>query len=190
MPLSLILVRGFVTDAAGLEVAGHWQAVWRVSEVYLTVYMSMMTLYFMPRISELTNAKDLASEVVRTTLIMTVMVAFTALVIYLSRDMVVDVLYTPMFRPMRDLFAYQLIGDILRMAVWCFGFVLVAKDYHKWYVLLEILTPAIFVLSTTYLMGLLGVKAVPISYALAYAINLVIVLFVLRALISPNRLSH
>jgi len=190
MPLVLILVREYIADNSGMAAAGHWQAVWSVSGVYLTVFMSSMSLYFMPRISELQNPKELAREIQKTLVGVIVLVALAALAIYLLRDFVVFLLYTPDFLPMRELFAYQLLGDVMRMAAWSLGFVLVAKDFHRCYVFLEILIPTLFYGGTIILFPTFDSQAVPLAYAAAYTVNFLLAFFALRRLILPGGLSE
>jgi PST family polysaccharide transporter len=188
MPFVLILVREYIADNSGMAAAGHWQAVWSVSGVYLTVFMSSMSLYFMPRIAELQNPKELAREIQKTLAAVIGLVAMAALAIYLLRDFVVFLLYTPDFLPMRELFAYQLLGDVMRMAAWSLGFVLVAKDFHRCYVFFEILTPALFYFGTIILFPAFDSQAVPLAYAASYTINFLLAFFALRRLILPGRL--
>ncbi len=190
MPLVLILVRDHIASTNDMAAAGHWQAVWRVSEVYLAVFMSSMSLYFMPRIAELQNPQELAREIRRTLTAFIALVASAALMIYLLRDLVVYLLYTPDFLPMRELFAYQLLGDVMRMAAWSLGFVLVAKDFHRYYLVFEILIPALFYGGTIILSPTFGSQAVPLAYAAAYTIHFLLALFALRRLILPRRLPE
>lgn len=186
MPFALILVRDQISGELGIDAAGHWQAVWRVSEVYLAVFMSTMSLYFMPRLSELSEPRALGKEIRRTVLTVVGMVALVAFIIYLLRDVVVMALYTAEFMPMRNLFGYQLLGDTLRMAAWSLGFVLVAKDYHRWYVVFEVITPSLFCGGVFMMMNKFGAMAAPIAYAVAYALNLMLLIILLRRLIFPK----
>lgn len=187
MPFALILVRDQISGELGIDAAGHWQAVWRVSEVYLAVFMSTMSLYFMPRLSELSEPRALSNEIRRTVMTVVGMVALVALIIFVMRDIIIVTLYTAEFMPMRDLFGYQLLGDVLRMVAWSLGFVLVAKDYHRWYVVLEILMPGIFILCTYLFLSGYGLIVAPIAYIVAYLINVIVVAMVLRKLIFHSR---
>jgi polysaccharide transporter, PST family len=52
-PFSQILVRKHLAHSLGWEAAGRWQAVTKVSELYLLLVTSTLSLYYLPRLSEI-----------------------------------------------------------------------------------------------------------------------------------------
>ncbi len=187
LPLVLFFIRDDIIDLYGIEVAGYWQAVWRVSEVYLAVLSSTLSLYFMAHISSISEPLMLAREIRSTAAKMFLLTAILALGIYVLRNFIVLGLYTPEFRPMLNLFAYQLLGDVMWMTVRCLSMVLVSKDLHRWYVALEIIIPVLFLAGVKLRLESVGVTAVPIAYAAAYSINLLLDIFALRRLIFTDK---
>jgi antigen flippase len=47
--------------------------------------------------------------------------------LYLLRDLVIALVFTREFLPMSDLFGWQMVGNVLKMSGWLFGYVLVAR---------------------------------------------------------------
>lgn len=47
-PISMIVVRTILTNNFSLEDAGYWQAVNRISEAYLAVLTTALTVYYFP----------------------------------------------------------------------------------------------------------------------------------------------
>ena len=179
-PLGLILIRDLVASHLGLVTAGLWQATWRLSEVYLGVVMAALSLYFLPRLGEVVGTPALRKEIVQTfarTMGMTTVVALT---IFLLRDWVVRIVFTEEFLPVRDLLPFQLLGDVLRMAAWIFGWVLIALVRSRWYIALEILVPAAYFGAALFLVPQFGVLGVTWAYCLAGAVHLAISVFALR----------
>jgi len=54
-------------------------------------------------------------------------VVFMALGIYFLRDFAILILFSDEFIPMSDLFFYQLIGDVFKIASWLLGYLMIAK---------------------------------------------------------------
>ena len=56
MPLSHILVRNHLGETLGWEAAGYWEAMWRLSAAYLMLVTTTLSVYYLPRLSELKQA--------------------------------------------------------------------------------------------------------------------------------------
>jgi len=179
-PLGLILIRDMVASHLGLATAGLWQATWRVSEIYLGIVMASLALYFPARLGEVVGTPKLREEIVRTLARVVGISAAVALTIFLLRDWVVRIVFTEEFLPMRDLMPFQLLGDMLTVAAWTFGFVLVALVRSHWYIALEILIPAIYFGGAWYLVPEFGARGVTWAYCLAGATQFAISVFALR----------
>lgn len=188
-PLGLILIRDLVASQLGLATAGLWQAAWRLSEVYLGVVMASLSLYFHPRLGEVVGTPALREEIVRTFARAVGITAAIAFTLFLTRDWVVRIVFTEEFLPVRDLMPFQLLGDVLRMAAWTLGFVLVALVRSRWYIALEILVPAIYLGGALFLVPQFGAHGVPWAYCLAGAAHFAISAFALRDVLfqSPDR---
>lgn len=48
-PISLITVRYILTNQLSIEDAGYWQAVSKISEAYLAVLTTALTVYYFPK---------------------------------------------------------------------------------------------------------------------------------------------
>ena len=56
-PLVMIGIRNYIIDTQGMRDAGYWEAMNRISSYYLMFVNSIMTLYFLPRFSEIDSKK-------------------------------------------------------------------------------------------------------------------------------------
>jgi PST family polysaccharide transporter len=187
-PLGLILIRDLIASHLGLATAGIWQATWRLSEVYMGIVMMSVSLYFLPRLGEVVGTPALREEIMRTFGRAVGITAVFAVAIFLLRDWVVRIVFTEEFLPVRDLMPYQLVGDVLKMAAWTLGFVLVALVRSRWYITLEMLVPAIYFGGALLLVPEHGVQGVTWAYCLAGATHFAISVFALRdVLISGPR---
>ena len=63
LPFVSILIRNFIIEELGIKQAGYWEAMNRISDYYLMFVTSIMTLYIIPRFSEIDNKKEFRKEV-------------------------------------------------------------------------------------------------------------------------------
>ena len=147
-PLATLLVRDGVIGQLDFRQAGLWQAAWRLSEVYTALITSSVSLYFMPRLGELMDQPGaMRREVWRMLALVVALTGCIALALLLTRDWVVRLVFASSFDGVQQLMPVQLMGDVLKMAAWTLGFVLVARVQTAWYVAIEVLVPVVFVLA-------------------------------------------
>jgi PST family polysaccharide transporter len=170
IPLSQILVRNHLSAKFGLVAAGYWQAVTKISDIYLMIVTLTLSAYYLPRISEIREAKELKAEIGRVYRFVLPLAACGALTIYLLRDFIVSVLFTPEFSPMITLFAWQLIGDVIKIGSWILAFVLVGRASTKAVVVTEILFSLIYVIATMLLTSRFGLQGSVMAFAFTYLV--------------------
>jgi PST family polysaccharide transporter len=110
-------------------------------------------------------------------------VAVTAVIaffIYLLRVWIVRILFSSAFAEVSDLMPMQLLGDVLKMCTWLFGFVLVAKIRSAWFIAIELVVPLTFVLAAKLLIPTMGIHGVTTGYAVAYGIGCVLSIIAVR----------
>ena len=184
MPLVQILIRDNVVAHSGMGAVGLLQGVVRISDMYLGVASGMFAMYFFPRFSEIRDADELLREAKRGLLIIVPAVAVVSLAIYLLRDLIVRLIFTPDFLPMRDLFGWQMVGNTLKMVGWLFGYLLLAKANAYAMAALEILTIGVWWLLSLYLIRSNGAVGATQAFAATYALysiaTLIGVVFVLK----------
>lgn len=169
-PFALILVRNIITDALGIDAAGYWQAAWRVSDMYTLVLITALSFYLMPHLSSARSEDSFARELFGITYKVVLLTATAAVGIYVLRDTVIAIVFTHDFLPVRDLFAWQLVGDVLKMASWPLRVALVIKMRTRWYIALEVAAPLLHAGFTFVLLPYLQGNAATLGYALAYLI--------------------
>lgn len=65
-------------------------------------------------------------------------VAAASFTVWLLRDFAIWLLFSAKFTAMRDLFAWQLVGDVLKVGAYVFGYLVIAKASLRFYILAEI----------------------------------------------------
>lgn len=170
LPLSHILVRNHLAATFSWEAAGYWQGLWQISEGYLLVVTTSLSMYYLPRLSELKDASEIRREVLSAYRTLMPVAVVAAILIYLLRDIIIVVLYSGSFAPMRDLFAAQLVGDVLKVASWMLSYLMVAKAMTGLFVLTEVVFAGTFLALTILLTSMYGLVGVSYAFGANYAL--------------------
>lgn len=168
VPFSHILVRGHLVDTFGWESAGYWDAMWRISSIYLMFITMTLSVYYLPRLSEITSKEEMQKELLNGYKLIMPLLVIISFAIYLLRDFIIALLFTPDFQPMEKLFAWQLIGDTLKIASWLLGYVLLGKAMIKTIILSEVLFAFTFYILTVVISNVSGFNGVVQAYAFNY----------------------
>lgn len=180
VPLSQLIVRGYIVESISATDAGMWEGMNRISGMYLQVVISSLGVYYLPRLAELKTDLEFNQEVKQVFQVMFPFLAVAAFFLFVFRYWIISILFTSAFQPMESLFGYQLIGDLLKMSGWMLGYIMVAKAMVRTYIVTELVNYTSFVIMSILLTNWLGVEGAVIAYATGHAIYLLIMFWVFR----------
>ncbi|CAM4030155.1 O-antigen translocase [Flavobacterium weaverense] len=183
VPLSQMFVRDLIVSQIDLQSAGYWQGMMRVSDGYLMIIVTSLNLYYLPKLSSLKTDLDLAKEVIFAFKVYIPITIFGCICIYFLRFFIIDVLYTKEFYSMEDLFFYQLLGDIMKVASCIIGYLLVAKAMTKTAVFTESFFALMLYILSFLLIKYRGLNGVTFAFFINYVIYFIILLFIFRSTI-------
>lgn len=169
VPVVQILIRALLTSKFDVVHAGYWDAMNKISVIYLALITTTLSLYYLPRISEIKNDGLLKKEIWSTFRLVLPVVALLALVIYLLREVVIRLLFSPDFHDMTVLMGWQLIGDVVKVASWLLGYVLIGKAMMKLFIITEIGFSFLLYILTIYCTDKFGFQGAAIAYAISYS---------------------
>lgn len=170
LPVSQMLLRGYVISEISPVEAGWWEAMNRISNMYLMIITSSFSVYYLPRLSELVDHRELRQEVIRGYKVIVPMLLGGFALIYLLRTVIIRILFTPEFLSMESLFIWQLTGDFFKICSWLLGYLMVAKSMTKIFVMTEILFTLIFIVLGFLLMQWNGVVGITQGYMVNYVL--------------------
>lgn len=179
VPVSQIIIRDHLVTNFGWASAGHWQAVTKISDMYLMLITSTLGVYYLPRLSEIRKESELRHEISRGYKIILPVSALGAGAIYLLRDWIVVVLFTPDFAPMRELFAWQLLGDVAKIGSWLLAYVMLGRAMVRTFIVTEIVFSASFIGLTMVLTGIYGLQGVTMGFFLNYVLYWLVMMFLI-----------
>lgn len=138
LPVAYVMMRNLLASHYGWEAVGIWQGVSSISDAYLQFITASFSVYLLPTLSRLTAKEEITREIVRSLKFVLPAVAAASLAVWLLRDVAIWLLFSPKFTAMRDLFAWQLVGDVLKVGAYVFGYLVIAKASLRFYILTEI----------------------------------------------------
>jgi len=179
-PYSQILVRDYISTTISIDTAGLWEAMNRLSGMYLLFITASISIYYLPRLSEIKDPQLLKAEIIKTAKIILPLLAVACLFIYLLRFFLIRLIFSPAFLPMEDLFAAQMIGDFFKIASWLIAFLFWAKAMTSLYIIVEVAFSATFILLSIYGVKYYGLRGSAMGFAANYIVYFICMLFVFR----------
>ncbi|MFX1825175.1 O-antigen translocase [Acinetobacter sp. AS5] len=183
VPLSQMLIRAYLSQEFGVAYAGYWEAMIRLSTVYLMLVTTILGVYYLPRLSELKMLEEIKKEVYLGYKFLLPMAVAGGIIVFVLRDWIINVLFSPSFAPMQSLFFWQMMGDALKIGSWILGYLMLSKAMTKLYISTEIIfTLSLLVLSYV-CTQVFGFEGVSIAYLVNYGMYwIVISLFIFKPL--------
>ncbi|MBA6233487.1 O-antigen translocase [Colwellia sp. MB3u-22] len=169
-PLALICVRNILVDNSGWALTGQWQAVWKISEVYLSIITVALSVYYLPRLSKLKGYEPIKREIFSVAKFLIPLVIFLAFLVYISRDFAISLLFTSDFNDARNYFAIQLVGDVVKIAGWLLAFPMLARGASKWFIFTEVFFSCLFVLLAFFFIKYYGVHGANLAYLINFVL--------------------
>lgn len=179
-PLTQIAIRNDLIAQFGMNSAGYWEALTRISALYLTIITVPLSIYYLPRFAEIRRHEDLVEEIVKGLRIIAPATIVIALLLYMLRDVAIYLLFTKEFIPMRNLFGWQAVGDVFKVMGWLLGYVLIGRGFAKSFIVIEISFGFLWYFLVTICTSLFGLVGAQVAYAANYMIYTLVLVFLLK----------
>ncbi|MEG2278316.1 MAG: O-antigen translocase, partial [Odoribacter sp.] len=97
VPVSQLILRGHIIVHISEIEAGWWEAMNRISGMYLMVITTSFSIYYLPRLAEINDIKELRKEIFKAykMIIPILLVGFSF--VYFTRFLIIRILFTPDF---------------------------------------------------------------------------------------------
>lgn len=138
LPVAYVMMRNMLAKSFGWNEVGLWQGVSSISDAYLQFITASFSVWLLPTLARLKEKQQRVNEVIRTLKFVLPAVACASTLVWLMRDVAIDLLFSRQFMPMRDLFAWQLVGDVLKVGCYVFGYLIIANAALRFYLLAEV----------------------------------------------------
>lgn len=184
VPLTQIYLRDYIGNSLGWDEAGYWQAIWRISETYLMLVTTTLSIYYLPKLSGIKDARELKQEIFYVYKVVMPIVIIMAIIIFIFKGMIIKILFSNEFMPMLNLFLFQLMGDVVKIASWILGFIMVAKAMTKLFVFTEIFFKLTFIAMSILFIQRYGLIGVTVAFFVNYILYYMFLYYSLRGYIN------
>lgn len=180
LPLSQIVVRNYIVDHLSWQYAGYWQAMTYISTMYLMVITTALSTYYLPRLSEITDKKELRRELFNGYKVIMPLVAAMAAIIFMLKDIITIILFTKEFSPMLMLFKWQMIGDVIKIVAWLLSYIMIARAMTKEFILTEVLFSVTYCFVSMLFVKHFGFVGLSYAFAANYTLYLFVIFIIMR----------
>ena len=177
-----LVVRVLIQRELGVAALGQFQAAWAISMTYIGFVLGAMGTDYYPRLTAVINDPAAANRLVNEQTEVALLLAGPVLIAMLGlAPWVIHLLYSREFAEAANVLRWQVLGDILKVASWPLGFVILAAGAGRTFMLTESLAIAVFVALTWLGMPLLGIQASGIAFVGMYVVLLPVVYLLARS---------
>ncbi|CAM3039812.1 O-antigen translocase [Acinetobacter celticus] len=170
VPLSQMVIRSYLVHEYNVAYAGYWEAMIRLSAAYLMLVTTTLSVYYLPRLSELSNIQAIKAEVYLGYKFIFPLAVAGGVAVYLLKDWIIPLLFSSAFLPMRELFLWQMIGDSLKIGSWILAYLMLGKAMTKLFISTEIIFACSSIVLTYIFTQVFGFKGVSIAHVVNYAL--------------------
>ena len=174
-------IRVTVNAELGLSAVGHFQAAWAISMQYIGFVLGAMGADFYPRLAGVINDKEAAARLVNEQTEVALLLSGPVFIAMLGlAPWVIHLLYSAAFAPAAEVLRWQILGDVLKVASWPLGFVILAAGAGKTFFVTE---TSVLLLMGSLVAGLattMGLQITGIAFLVMYLAYLPLIYFLAR----------
>lgn len=180
-PLAQLFIRNVLAKKTSWDVVGCWQGVLKISDLYLMVFFMALNTYFIPKLSYLKEQSDIDREIINGYKFIMPLVIFSASFIYLFREVIIKIVFVESFMQMKDLFLYQLLGDIFKIAAMILSASVLAKAKTRLFITTEIIFGITYILLSYFLISIYREQGVVLAFFINYVLYFVFFVFLYKS---------
>lgn len=180
VPISHIIIRNYIGENLGWDSAGYWQGIWYISSIYLMLITTSLSVYYLPKLSSIKDKIELKKEILNGYKIIIPTVVVFAVFIFFIKEYVITIAFDEKFMPMIELFKWQLIGDVIKIAAWLLSYLMVAKAMTKSFIITEIIFSTTFVIFSIVMVDSFGLIGMTYSFVLNYILYLLTIYLIVK----------
>jgi len=166
-----LATRSIILREIDLDANGYFQAAWTISMTYIGFVLGAMSTDYFPRLTASISDHALAKKLVNEQTEIALLLSGPVLLVMVTlAPWVIHLLYAENFMPATEILRWQVIGDILKVASWPMGFILIAMGRGGAYIFTQLTWNAIYLASIALGIKSLGLVITGISFLLAYMV--------------------
>lgn len=168
-----LLVRTLVQRELGAEALGLFEASWVISMTYIGFVLRAMGTDYYPRLTAVIHDHVAVNKLVNEQTEVALLLAGPVFLAMLGlAPWVIELLYSSKFAEAAAVLRWQILGDILKVASFPLGFVILAAGDGRTFIASDTSAMAVFVLCVWLGLPYLGLQATGIGFLMMYTVYL------------------
>jgi PST family polysaccharide transporter len=176
LPIISICIRNYLISEIGIQEAGYWEAMNRISSYYLMFITSIITLYILPKFSKIHSKKEFKKEIFGFYKSVMPIFGIGLIALYFLKPLLVSLIFSEEFKPVENLFFWQLLGDFVKVLTLVISYQFLAKKMFAHFIIIEVFLVVMLYFSSVYLIDEFGVEGAVLGHFLSYLMHYGIVL--------------
>jgi PST family polysaccharide transporter len=175
-----VAIRRLIEDTIGPDDAGYWTAMTSISKSYMQFTAAIFPLYILPKYAAIKTSFEFRHEVLNIFKLLLPVFTIGIILIFIFRDIIIQLLYTKDFMSMSVLFKWQLLGDLVKLSALIISYQFLAKRKIGYFIFTELLSVLLFYAFSKGFIQNYGTEGVVLAHCTRYVIYFLVVLFILR----------
>jgi PST family polysaccharide transporter len=173
-------LRTLILEKISEAEAGSWTAMNSISKIYMQFLIAIFSLYILPKYATINTSFEFRIEIKKIYTSLVPLVFIGMVLVYVLRNVLIEVIFNEAFLGMAILFKWQLAGDFVRFIANVLSYQFLAKKQIKYFVSTQLIGLAMYYVFGRYYLSSFGTEGVVIALFVSNLIYLGIVFFVLR----------
>ena len=179
-PFIFLLIRNYIIDNVGVEEAGYWEGIRKISNYYMLFVYTLFEIYLLPLLAENKSRKGFRTIVFDFYKTLLPFVFGSFVIIFLLKFVIIKLVLTNEFLPMQELFLWQLVGDFFRIVFLTISYQFLAKRMIRLYIICEIIYMVLIYFSSIYLINYFGALGAVKAHALSSFFYMLLMFYIFR----------
>lgn len=162
-------IRVEVGNTLGAEALGHFQAAWMISMQYIGFVLGAMGADYFPRLTSVIHDRQAATRLVNEQTEIALLLSAPVFIAMIGlTPWIIDLLYSAAFMPAVEILRWQILGDVLKVASWPLGFVILAAGASKTFFWTETFSSLLMGSLIAILLSRVGLRITGIAFLICY----------------------
>ena len=173
-------LRTLIIDEISEAEAGSWTAMNSISKIYMQFITIIFPIYILPKYAVIKTSFEFRKEVFQIYKTVTPLLITGMLLVYFSRNILIQFIYTKEFLGMAPLFKWQLLGDFVKFVAIVLSYQFLANKQIKYFVVTELLSLFLYFIFGRYFINDFGSEGIVMAHFFRYSTYLIVVFYILR----------
>ena len=173
-------LRTLILERISVAEAGSWTAMNSISKIYMQFITIIFPIYILPKYAVIKTSFEFRKEVFQIYKTVTPLLITGMLLVYFSRNILIQFIYTKEFLGMAPLFKWQLLGDFVKFVAIVLSYQFLANKQIKYFVVTELLSLFLYFIFGRYFINDFGSEGIVMAHFFRYSTYLIVVFYILR----------